>query len=99
MTPARAGLPGPLWCSVHAPGTAVPIAGPLLVRRVSVVAEVVFTGHGITPAYDQAEAVAQLERAIEAIGATLNLHAATSQLGRYEAPPVRQVGPGRRKGA
>ena len=95
MSPDRGGHPGPLFCTVHAPKTAVPIAGQVLLRRVSVQAEVIFTGHGITPAHDQAEAVAQLEQAIEAIGGTLNLHAATSVLGRYEAPPVRQVGPGR----
>lgn len=99
MTNGRAGVPVSLWCTDHRPMTAVPVAGALLLRRVSITAEVVFTGHGVNPGYDQAEAVGQLERAVQAAGGTLNLHTATSVMGRYQAPPVRQVGPGRPRGA
>jgi hypothetical protein len=98
MTPARAGVPQSLFCAAHRPMTAVPIAGGLLLRRVSLTCQVLFTGHGVNPPFDEAEALEQLERAVNLAGGLLNLHAHSSVLGRYDVPRPRQVGAGRPRG-
>ena len=67
-------------------------------RRVSLTLEVLFAGVSHIPAMAQIEAVARLERAVEAAGGIVSLNAASSTVGRYEPPPppTRQKG-GRQK--
>ena len=74
------------YCDQHHQSGDEPIITPELVRRVSVTAQILFSGTSFHPSAAQLEAVARLERAVESIGGLLSLHAVTSAVGRHRAP-------------
>lgn len=86
------------FCGEHAQPGDVPIAGELLIRRISITMDVSFTGTSPMAAMARAEALARLETALESVGARLNLHAVTDVVGRYQhqaprpAPVIGRIG-------
>lgn len=65
----------------RAPGDQ-PLRPDALFRRVSVFAEILFTGASTERTAAHAEVMARLESALAAIGAVLNVHGVSSNIGR-----------------
>lgn len=74
------------YCHLHFTEGDVPIAGLQLVRRVNITAQIIFCGTSFQAPLAQAEAIRQLEAAVERAGGVINLHAVTSQIGRWAVP-------------
>ena len=72
------------YCDDHRPMRAAPVSLDALFRRVSITADVLFSGTSFDRARAHAEALAQLEYAVEAAGGLLNLHVCRSEVGRLE---------------
>lgn len=75
------------YCDEHRGPNDRPIAGELVFQRVSVMAEVIFAGVSPMPSMSKAEAVAQVESALERVGGLLNVIQVTCQIGRHAPPP------------
>ena len=84
------------YCDGHREPGDTPIAGPLVVRRVSLVAEVLFCA--VTPFQNgsQTEAVTRLEQAVGMAGGLLNLVSVTSTIGRWTPVSAPRGGKGGR---
>jgi len=83
------GLPGTLpvyRCATHRQPTDRPIAPPLIYRRISIAAEVVFAGAGQPSGPAREEALARLRRAVADVGGLFNLLNVTDVVGRYTPP-------------
>ena len=76
----------PFWCDVHKEGGATPIAGVTIVRRISVVGQIVLSSQVGVDELARAEAIARLDRGIRAVGGLLNLHVVTAQTGPWAVP-------------
>lgn len=74
------------WCADHRETTDVPIAGELAIRVVTLNVEILFAGVVPFPRIAQLEALTRLTQAVEAVGGLVNLHGASSQLGRWTPP-------------
>lgn len=79
------------YCVEHSRAGDEAIPDDAIFRLVAVTLEVRMCGTGRTPGIAHAEAIAQLERALEAAGGVINLHACRSLLARQEPRPW--VGP------
>ena len=92
MRASRDGSPPALICDGHRETGDTPIAGPLVVRRVSLVAEVLFCA--VTPFQNlsQREAVTRLEQAVGMAGGVVNLVSVTSTIGRWTPPALPRGG-------
>jgi hypothetical protein len=90
-----AGSLSSFYCDEHRAMTDRPIGGSVVFRRVSLQVEVSFAATSPTPNAAQLEAFARLEAAARAVGAIVGVHAASTLVGRYDGPAVRQVGAGR----
>jgi hypothetical protein len=75
-------------CDAHRLATDRELAGVQLVRRVSVTAEVLFCGTSMHDTLARAEALRQLEAAVQRVGGFLNLVDVRSQIGRFPVPPA-----------
>lgn len=75
------------WCDEHKKGPAMPIAGEPIVRRVSVMGQMVLGSAVATEQLARAEALARLARGIASVGGLLNLHVINCQTGPWAAPP------------
>lgn len=73
-------------CDAHVERGHWPIAEPVIFRRVSFVAEVLFAGTSWHPGPAKLEALAQLEAAVAAAGGLLGLNEATCVTGSYGSP-------------
>lgn len=71
------------WCDAHKQPGATAIAGVPVVRRVSVVGQIVLTSAVETDLIARAEALARLDRGIRSIGGLLNLHVITCHTGLW----------------
>ncbi len=93
---------GPLpvfHCAVHRGASDRLVELPVIVRRISLSAVVLFAGAGHTPAVARTDAVARLEEAVALAGGVLDVLNCTDALGRYEAPYVVTGGrPGQGRG-
>jgi hypothetical protein len=76
----------PFWCDDHKRAFAVPIAGIPIVRRVSVVGQIILASAIESHAISKAEAVARLDRGIRHVGGILNLHVVNCQTGPWSVP-------------
>lgn len=81
-------VPGvtPFWCAAHKPQSAAIAAGVQVVRRVSVVAQIILASSVETDHLARAEAVARLDRGVRVAGGLLNLHVVTCQTGPWAVP-------------
>jgi hypothetical protein len=84
------------FCDAHRAPDDRPLAGELVLRRVSLALEVIFAGTSLSPTFAQTDALAALERGVEAVGGYVNLHAARSVVGRFTLPPGGGAGRGER---
>lgn len=73
-------------CAAHRGTNDVPIAGELAIRVVTLNVEVLFAGVVPSPRIALLEALMRLNQAVEGVGGLVNLHGATSQLGRWTPP-------------
>jgi len=89
-------LGGAHFCDVHRGPTDVAIAGVAIVRRVHVVAEIVFNAARTGRAASEDEAVTRLLDAVRAAGGAVSLHAVTTDVGRQPIPVLAGVTSGRR---
>lgn len=64
----------------------MPIAGVALVRRVSVVAEIVFNATLAARSEAENEALTRAQEAIAAAGGAISLHSVSSEIGRQDIP-------------
>jgi hypothetical protein len=80
------------FCERHHGDRDVPILGEIVLRRVSLVVEVLFAGVTFVPGPAHAEALSQLEAAVDLAGGILNLHSASSAIGRWTPPSSRGLG-------
>lgn len=83
---SAAGRPSSFYCDVHRGVSDAPIAGDLVLRRVSVQMEVIYAATSPIESGAKAEAVARLEAAARASGGTCSIMAVNSQVGRFPAP-------------
>ena len=74
------------WCDLHKEPGATAIAGMTIVRRVSVVGQIVMCSQVGTDELARAEAIARLDRGIRDAGGLLNLHVMTCQTGPWAVP-------------
>jgi len=73
-------------CDEHRRATDRELAGLQVVRRVSVTAEILFCGTSMHDTLARAEALGQLEDAVQRAGGFLNLVDVRSQVGRFPVP-------------
>lgn len=97
MRPVQAWTQPEYFCPQHAKPGDVPIAGPLIFRRVTVSLDVLFAAVTFTPVTAQAEALAALEVAVEQAGGLINLHGVTSAIGCWKPPAAVGQGQGGRR--
>ena len=89
---------GAFFCDAHRRGDNVPIAPTAPYRRVRLTVEVLMGGASWMPSAAHLEAVARLERAVDAVGGWLDVKLVTSTIGCpsraavRRAPPVRPGG-------
>jgi len=81
----RAGVT-PFWCDAHAIQPAAMIAGFPIVRRVSVVSQVILASAVGSDLLARAEVLARLDRGLRNIGGLLNLHSVCCCRGPWAAP-------------
>lgn len=72
------------FCAEHSQPGDEPVTDDVVFRLVSITLDVRLCGVSHVPGFAHAEALARLERAIEAAGGVINLHACRSQLARLE---------------
>lgn len=86
----------PFWCDVHKQPGATAIAGVTIVRRVSVVAQIVLCSAVESDLLGRAEALARLDRGVQSVGGIFSLHTVHSRTGPWNAP--RRAGKGNGNG-
>lgn len=79
-------MPAGYFCGEHARLGDQEIPPAYLFRRVSVTIDVLFAGASMLPGQAEHEAVERLRELVASAGGVINLHAASSAVGRYEAP-------------
>lgn len=94
--PGGNGFPEGYYCPEHKRKGDLPIPANHLVNRVSIQAEIVFSGTSWGSAPAQTEAIERLQAVLERAGGVLNLVTVQSAIGRYEAPrsgPLPELAP------
>jgi hypothetical protein len=86
MRPGPADYPAGYFCPAHRAEGDVPIPPDYVVRRVSIVLEVVFAGTSWSDGHARAEAVCRLEEAVQGAGGLISLSQVSTALGRRAAP-------------
>lgn len=87
------------WCDDHKQDGATPIAGVSIVRRLSIVAQIVMTSSVRRDVDARIEALNRLELGIRDAGGVLNLHAVTQATGPWAAPERLGDGNGTKAGS
>src|SRR5690242_274552 len=89
VRPTVNGFPQGYFCGQHRAESDEPIPDSYLVNRVSIRAEIVFSGVGFSGPAARAEAIERLRLAVEGARGVMNLIDATSTIGRVTT--VREV--------
>ena len=91
MAPATAVNVAAFFCALHRRADSVPIAATTPYRRVRLTIEILLGGASASPEAAHSEAVAWLERVVEARGGWLDVRAVTSEIGCPGRSAIRRV--------
>ena len=91
--PAKPGQQQQYFCDKHKRVSSVEIDANPVFRRVTITLDVMLAAVHMTDAGAKTKAWAELERAVSAIGGVVNLHSASSTVGRYNPTAPRPAPP------